>query len=386
MKFPRLFPLFLTVFCASTSFAQPKLPAATIGGVSVKGLTRSEATRRLRRTLAPKLERRIALSAGSKVAFRRRADLGFSLDIGKMLARAQKGQKRVPIAFRVDRNVAKRAFSRLQPALSTSKNDARPILSRGRVQIRPERIGRRLNASTAAANLKINAEKDASKTRFEVPASRISPRLTRAKLKGVTAIVGSFSTRFNPAQVKRTNNMRVAARSIDGTILSPGQIFSLNKTVGQRTQARGYRTAVIFENGKKIPGLGGGVSQVTGTIFNAALIGGLPIVTYRVHSRPVAYLPIARDATVSWNSFDMKFKNNTKAPIFISYKVSGSRLTATLFGANTGRKVRISRSVKRNGPRDISAKLFRVIRFRGKVVSKETVGSSRYNWKKDDAD
>ena len=386
MRF-RLFSLvFLAVFPLSTSLAQPKLPAATIGGVSVKGLTLTEATRRLRRTLAPKLEKRVALSAGSKIAFRRRADLGFSLDIGKMLARAQKGQKRVPIAFRVDQNAAKKSLSRLQNSFSASKRDARPIYGRGRVQIRPETIGQRLNVSRAAANLKISAEKNATQTRFRLPVNRSAPRLTRARLKGINAIVGTFSTNFNPGQVKRTLNMRVAARSIDGTLLSPGEVFSLNKTVGERTQARGYRTAIIFENGKKIPGLGGGVSQITGTLFNAALVGGLPIVTYRTHSRPVAYLPIARDATVAWNSFDMKFKNNTQAPIFVSYKLSGSRLSATLFGAKTGRKVRISSSVKRLGARNIKAKLFRVIRVKGKVVAKETVGDSTYNWKKDDAD
>jgi vancomycin resistance protein YoaR len=180
--------------------------------------------------------------------------------------------------------------------------------------------------------------------------------------------------------------MRLATRRIDGTVLSPNEVFSLNKVVGERTQARGYRTATIFAGGKKEPGIGGGVSQVTGTLFNAALVAGLPIVSYRVHSRPVAYLPIGRDATVVYGGFDMKFKNDTSAPIFIDYKLQGNTLRARLYGKRTGRKVRLSVSSKRQGEREMSAKLYRVIRQGNKVVKKELVGDSKYSWKDDNED
>jgi vancomycin resistance protein YoaR len=179
--------------------------------------------------------------------------------------------------------------------------------------------------------------------------------------------------------------MHVAINSINGTLLSPNETFSLNKTVGERTQARGYRTTIIFKNGYKVAGLGGGVSQVTGTLFNAALLAGLPLVTYRTHSRPVAYLPIGRDATVAWGGFDMKFKNNTPAPIYISYRIRGNRATATLFGAKEAKKdVRINVTSRRIREREIKAQLYRTIRRSGKVVSKQRLGTSHYKWNQAD--
>ena len=125
---------------------------------------------------------------------------------------------------------------------------------------------------------------------------------------------------------------------------------------------------------------------MTGTLFNAALEAGLPIVTYRTHSRPVTYISIGRDATVAWGSFDMKFKNDTGAPIYISYKIRGNRLRATLFGKDMGRTTKISVSSKKNGIRDISANLYRVIYKNGKFQERKKIGSSHYNWKADNED
>ena len=81
--------------------------------------------------------------------------------------------------------------------------------------------------------------------------------------------------------------MKIAMKAINGTIVPPKGVFSLNRTVGERTQARGYRTAPVIVDGKKVPGIGGGVSQITGTLFNAALLGGMKIVEYRTHAKPI---------------------------------------------------------------------------------------------------
>jgi vancomycin resistance protein YoaR len=227
-------------------------------------------------------------------------------------------------------------------------------------------------------------ESNASARLLKVAANQRAPRLTRARLKGVNAVIGTMTTRFNPGNVKRTNNMRIAIAAIDGTLLSPGETFSLNGTVGDRTQAKGYRTTTIFKSGYKVSGIGGGVSQVTGTLFNAALLANLPIVTYRTHSRPVAYIPIARDATVSYGDFDMKFKNDKPAPIFIQYRLRGNRATATLFGPRSTQKVSLRAVSKRIGPREIKAQLYRTVRQNGKVVKKEKVGDSHYKWNQAD--
>ncbi len=383
----RAVSLSIPLFFASSPLAHAKFAKVSVGGVSISGLDQTGATRRLKRELGPKLDRRVGLAAGRRVVYRKRRELGFSLDLGAMLARAGKGQKRVGLAFNVDQKAAAKSLSRLAKRFSSAPVDARPVLVKGKVRIRPQVVGQKLDVSKSAARLKILAEKNATQTRFALADNQIAPRLSSARLKGINAVLATFRTRFNPGKVKRTRNMGVAIRAIDGTLLSPNEVFSLNKTVGERTQARGYRTAIIFENGKKEPGLGGGVSQVTGTLFNAALVAGLPIVSYRVHSRPVAYLPLGRDATVAWGSFDMKFKNNTNAPIFISYKLSGDTATATLFGKRTGKRGSMKVVSKKIGARAIEAKLFRTTRQNGKVVRKaELVGTSSYSWKVDDAD
>ena len=376
----------LATTAATPVFAQTYAKGTRVGGVSISGLNQTEATRRLKRELTPKLERKIDLVVGTKKVERRRSDLGFSLDLGKVLAQA-KSQQEVPVAFNVDASTASRALKRLKDDFDVASREARPVYFQEKVQIRPEVVGKKLNPSTSAARLKIEAEKTPTQTRFSLAATDIKPKVTRADLKGIDAVLSTYTTRFNPGKIGRTENIRVALESLDGKVIPDGKTFSLNNAVGERTAARGYKEAIIFEYGKEKKGLGGGVSQITGTLFNAALEAGLPIVTYRTHSRPVAYISLGRDATVAWGGFDNKWKNDTGAPIYISYQIKGrTRLRATLFGKETGRTTKIRVTSKRNGPRDIRANLYRVIYKDGKVVKSGKVGSSHYNWKADDAD
>ncbi len=379
----RRFAAFSTLFfvAASASAAPAKFGAVSVAGVSIKNLDRPAATRRLRRALAPRLNSTVTLTDGARFSKQRRKSLGLELDLGWMLARAQKGDRFVPLKLRANQARLILALKRLAPKFSRPMSDARPILMRGRVQLRPAQTGSQLNIGASAPQIAAQVEKSAATRLLKLATRRTAPRLATARLKGINSVLATFSTRFNAGKVKRTNNMRIAIHAINGTLLSPGEEFSLNKTVGERTQARGYRTTVIFKNGYKVAGLGGGVSQVTGTLFNAALLAGLPIVSYRTHSRPVAYLPVGRDATVAWGSFDMKFKNDRKAPLFISYQISSSRVTATLFGPKSTQKASLKVISQKIGPREIKAQLFRTIRQGAKVVKKERVGLSHYNWK-----
>ena len=204
---------------------------------------------------------------------------------------------------------------------------------------------------------------------------------------GQTGKLSSCVTQFNPHNKKRVHNMRVALRALDGLTIKPREIFSLNRRLGKRIQSRGYRTAVVFEEGKKVPGIGGGASQVTGTLFNAALMAGLPIREYHNHSRPVPYLPVGRDATLAWDVKDLKLKNNTPAPIKLSYTIKGNRLIAALYGhQKPGKQVRISVVKRRLAKHHIVARLYRVFKQNGIVVSKELVGTSAYKWEPESPD
>ena len=358
------------------------------GGVSVKGLNRDEAIRRLKRELAPKLDKPIQLRAGPsnevQTATRTRGEIGFNVDLGKMIARLERGDKYVPVFFRVDTDAAQKALRRVQNGLNTSPVNARPVYYKKKVRINSEKPGGRLNIGASAVALRVRAEDGAAQTRFPLVRDAVAPTVTSKSLKGINAILATYTTSLNPRKRGRTTNVRVASQTIDGTVLAPDELFSLNDVVGERTPQRGYKKAIIFAGRQMKTDYGGGVSQVTGTLFNAALEAGLPIVTYRVHTRPVDYIALGRDATVSWGNFDMKFKNNTSAPIFISYDFKGSELTARLFGKKTGNTVKISVSSQRVGPREINAQLYRTIRRDGKVITKQRVGRSKYKWEKDE--
>ncbi len=373
---------------ATSARAADKFGDQNAGGVSVKGLNRDQAIRRLKRELAPKLDKPIQLRVGPandiQTVTRRRGDMGFNVNLGKMLARLERGDKYVPVFFRVNIPLAQRALRRVQNGLNSSPVDARPVYYKKKVRIDSQKPGGRLNIGASAVALAKRAEADAAQTRFPLVRDAVAPKVSAADLKGINAILATYTTDLNPNKKGRTTNVRVATNTINGTVLKPDKTFSLNDVVGKRTPQRGYKKAIIFAHRQLETDYGGGVSQVTGTLFNAALEAGLPIETYRVHTRPVGYISLGRDATVSWGNFDMKFKNNTAAPIYISYKLKGSELTARLFGHKTGNKVKISVRSQRIGEREIKAQLYRTIRRNGKVITKQRVGTSHYKWEKDE--
>lgn len=150
----------------------------------------------------------------------------------------------------------------------------------------------------------------------------------------------------------RTTNLRLAANAINGTIVLPGETFSFNKTVGQRTYAKGYKDAPVFTgpDAKNVEnGIGGGICQVASTMFNTVLYADLQIVERHQHSQRVSYVPLGRDAAISWGSQDFRFKNTSSYPIKIVMDVSGGEVTCEFY-TNLGAKIpSIRLDVERSG-------------------------------------
>ena len=146
----------------------------------------------------------------------------------------------------------------------------------------------------------------------------------------------SFTTYFDPTGVERSSNIRLAASAINGTIIPAGGCFSFNATVGERTEERGYKQAKIIEEGKFVLGLGGGVCQVSTTLYNAALLSGLEIAEYHPHSLSVSYVAPSRDAMVSGNYFDLRFVNNRQTPIYVRVKCTSSSICCVIYGESDG--------------------------------------------------
>ncbi len=199
-------------------------------------------------------------------------------------------------------------------------------------------------------------------------------------MKGINARIGYFVTRFNPGDAGRTQTVRLAIQIIDGTVVPPGGVFSVNQIVGERTAARGFGTGHVFVNGKMEVQQGGGMCQVATTLFNAAMLADLRIVERRQHVRTIPYADPGRDATVYYGQKDFKFQNDTQAPIFVSYKTTRSHAIVSLFGAAVpGRKVRLVDHYQRLGERHYKASFYRVVYENG-TAHKDPTFLSNYKW------
>ncbi len=137
---------------------------------------------------------------------------------------------------------------------------------------------------------------------------------------------------YNP---NRTTNLTLAARALNGTIVGPGELFSFNRTVGERTEEKGYKPAAIYSGGQTVDGVGGGICQVASTLYYCALYADLEIVERTEHQFAVEYVPYGMDATIYWGALDFKFRNNTDYPIRIDASVSGGQVHVKLVGTET---------------------------------------------------
>lgn len=169
-----------------------------------------------------------------------------------------------------------------------------------------------------------------------VPVLYQEPKLTTAQCRRLKEKrLSSYTTRFNPRNRNRSHNIYLSARAIDHYILFPGEIFSFNRVVGQRTIQRGYKPAPVIVKGEYSEGVGGGICQTSSTLFNSVDFAGLEIVERVSHSKRVTYVPKKRDATVSWYGPDFRFKNQLNEPIVIVADVNNGLITVSVYGPKT---------------------------------------------------
>lgn len=141
-----------------------------------------------------------------------------------------------------------------------------------------------------------------------------------------------FSTKYSTSSKERKENIRIATKSLDGVLIDAGGEFSFNRTVGERTEKRGYKTAKVIVDGEFVDGVGGGVCQVSTTVYNAVLLAGLSVTEYHPHSLAVSYVAPSFDAMVNSGWADLKFCNDTKSPVIIKATADGNKLTISIYG------------------------------------------------------
>lgn len=171
--------------------------------------------------------------------------------------------------------------------------------------------------------------------KIDVPEVNLYPRVDTELLAHIkTQQIGQYITYFNSNNKSRSNNIELASKALDSHVVFPGETFSFNQVVGNRTIAKGYMRAPIIVRGELSEGVGGGICQVSSTLFNAVDRAGLNIVQRYSHSKRVPYVPPGRDATVSWYGPDFQFKNQYNQPILIRAKKYGGSMMVKLYSSD----------------------------------------------------
>lgn len=167
-----------------------------------------------------------------------------------------------------------------------------------------------------------------------IPMLELAPAVTKDMLQSQYVLRGAYTTSFSDSTKNRKYNIRFGAEKINGTILKPGDVFSANGTLGKRTRANGWKNAGAYESGEVVQQAGGGVCQLSSTLYNAALYADMEIVERRNHSMPVHYVNRGRDATINsvGNIIDFKFRNNTSSDVIIISYTDGNTLHMEIYG------------------------------------------------------
>lgn len=204
------------------------------------------------------------------------------------------------------------------------------------------------------------------------------PKVSTKQVKSINSVLGEFSTSFNNS-TSRGSNIHVAGQQTSDILLMPGDTFSYNKCTGARNWVNGYKSAPVIVGGKVTNGEGGGVCQVSTTIYNAALMSGLTIDEVHNHSLPSRYVQRGRDATVSYGYTDLKFTNSFTHPVYIKNIVGNGAITSKIYGCNLDREKIIIKIVEEYTKNKITVQTYRLfLDEENNIMKKELVNTSSY--------
>ena len=244
------------------------------------------------------------------------------------------------------------------------------------------------------------------KEEYVIPLKIIVPDKTLSDL-GEEAFpdkLSEYSTIFDPSNRNRSNNLAISAEKIDGTIIMPGETFSYNQTVGERTIAAGYKEAGAYAGGKVVQDVGGGICQTSSTLYNAALLANLEIVDRSNHQFLTSYVDASRDATVAWGSIDFQFKNTRTYPIKIEASAQNGVCEMTIYGIKEDKEYEVviesevlsyipfttkyenddsleegKEVVEQSGYTGCTSEAYKILKLNGKVVSKTLLSKDTYD-------
>ncbi len=222
-----------------------------------------------------------------------------------------------------------------------------------------------------------NSEKECT-----IPLKTLYPKVTTNMLgrEAFPDLLATFSTKYATSNTNRTTNLKLAANKVNGTVLLPGETFSYNAVVGERTIAAGYKEAAIYQNGQVVDGLGGGICQISTTLFNAVLLSNLKIEELHNHMFVPSYVTAGRDATVVYGTKDFQFSNSRNHAIKIECSVSRGIVTFNIYGVKEENEydVQISAGITSQTSSYIKSTTYRILKQNGQTVSKERIYNCTY--------
>ncbi|GFN23234.1 vancomycin resistance protein [Thermanaeromonas sp. C210] len=335
----------------SSLLGQRIWPAVYVGDTYLGGMKAEEGRRALVDLALREAARPVQLRWEDRVLTTTPGALGLTVDVEATLARALAVGRTGPWwerlsylwparkyyldpVYRYEKDKAHSELEGLIGPLRVDPQDARLELDAGgRPRVVPGREGRAVVIEDLWVALQASLNQGSGQP-VEIPTRGLAPNVSTEEIAGrrITNAVSSFTTYFNPSDENRTHNILLAAQALDGKWLKPGEEISFNELVGPRTVERGYREALVIEAAEFIPGVGGGVCQVSSTLYNAALQAGMTIVERQPHALKVDYVPPGLDATVAYGLIDLRLRNDTPYWYWLKAQVKGNSLTFTFYG------------------------------------------------------
>ncbi len=327
-----------------------------IESVHIGGMTEAEAKEALEAYIETLNETQFTFTAGDKQLSATAAELGFAvtnkdivkeaMSVGKTgsllkrykdLADLEQGDLVFDLNVSIDKEMVTAFLNDNISKIDTKAVDNGLIREEGKFVYVPGTTGIAVNVGPSAALIEeyIADEWNREDAVIELSAQITEPRGNEEELAQIKDVLGSCDTNFRTSVVSRITNINVATDRINGTVLYPGDVFSVNETILYRNKENGYEKAGSYEGGQTVQTYGGGVCQVSTTLYNAVIYAELEIVERQSHSMTVAYVPLSMDAMIADGIQDFKFKNNQEYPVYIEGYTKGKDLYFNIYGVET---------------------------------------------------
>lgn len=327
-----------------------------VDGIEVGGMTADEAVQAIDAHTSGKKNQKIEVDVNGKVVETSVGEIGYTLSAGdfleqamavgrggnmienyKAIKEAAAGKFSYPIKMELDEKVLKEFVKKKCKKLCTQVKNATVKMEDGEFVYTKSRDGVRLDVDETCRKIREAVEGTEGNDVIHIVADvKVEePKVTQETVAKCKDKIGTYSTVYSSGNVNRSKNLANAARLINGSVLNPGETFSVHDAISPLTEENGYYEAASYNNGKVEDSLGGGVCQVSTTLYNAVLRAELEIVTRSPHSMVVSYVKPSMDAAIAGDYKDFKFKNDTDVPVYIQGGTQNGTIYFNIYGEET---------------------------------------------------